>query len=107
VAKKETLAVNALLVMLTGMSLDEAAEIWAKDGEEAAQKAMMEGAAKKRREGDLMSFENMMGKPKEKAEQKKEDTKEETFICPLCEEEKRISCRVLKGCCRSCSSYDV
>jgi len=104
VAKKETLMINSLLVMLTGMSLDETAEIWAKDGEEAAQKAMMEGAAKKRREGDLMSPENMMGKPKG---QKEEDTKEETFVCPLCEEEKRISCRVLKGCCRSCSSYDV
>jgi len=37
-----------------------------------------------------------------------EDSKEETFICPLCEEEKKVSCRVLKGCCRSCAaSYDA
>jgi len=66
VAKKETLMINSLLVMMTGMTLDEAAEIWVKEGEEAAQKAMMEGAERKRREGDLMSPENMMGKPKEK-----------------------------------------
>jgi hypothetical protein len=33
--------------------------------------------------------------------------KKETFVCPLCEEEKQISCQVLKGCCRSCAgSYD-
>lgn len=65
---KETLMINSLLVMMTGMTLEEAAEIWAKDGEDAAQQALMEGAEKKRREGDLMSPENMMGKPKEKDE---------------------------------------
>ena len=65
---KETLMINSLLVMMTGMTLEEATEIWAKDGEDAAQQALMEGAEKKRREGDLMSPENMMGKPKEKDE---------------------------------------
>jgi len=63
---KEPLLLNSLLVMMTGMTLEEAVEISVKEGNEAMTQAMMEGAARKRRENDLMSPENMMGKPKEK-----------------------------------------
>ncbi len=63
---KETLMLNSLLVMMTGMTLEEAVKISIEQGNDAMTQALMEGAAKKRGENDLMSPENMMGKPKEK-----------------------------------------
>jgi len=57
--KKEPLMMDAMLQMLTGISLEEAVDVWLKEGDSGMQQTLMEGAAKKRREDDLMSPENM------------------------------------------------
>jgi hypothetical protein len=57
--KKEPLQIDAILQMLTGVSLEEAVDVWLKDGDMAMQQTLMEGAEKKRKEDDLMSPENM------------------------------------------------
>jgi len=57
--KKEPLQIDAMLQMLTGISLEEAVDVWLKDGDMAMQQTLMEGAEKKRKQDDLMSPENM------------------------------------------------
>jgi hypothetical protein len=57
--KKEPLQIDAMLQMMTGISLEEAVDVWLKEGDMAMQQALMEGAEKKRKQDDLMSPENM------------------------------------------------
>jgi hypothetical protein len=57
--KKEPLVMDAMLQMLTGISLEEAVDVWLKEGDMAMQQTLMEGAEKKRKQDDLMSPENM------------------------------------------------
>jgi hypothetical protein len=59
VPKKEPLQIDAILQMLTGISLEEAVDVWLKEGDMAMQQTLMEGAEKKRKQDDLMSPENM------------------------------------------------